>query len=96
MTIISGKMMYIINIKFLEIITIVTKLLVTSRPSLITVTLEDESINKTIIDNSKTITGKLMLLCLAKQIIYTLEKVDHITYKQTYLLHLCSSQYRSQ
>ena len=63
-------MMYIINIKFLEIITIVTKLLVTSRPSLITVTLEDESINKTIIDNSKTITGKLMLLCLAKQIIY--------------------------
>ena len=61
MTIISGKMMYIINIKFLEIITIVTKLLVTSRPSLITVTLEDESINKTIIDSSKTITGKLML-----------------------------------
>ena len=86
MTIISGKMMYIINIKFLEIITMVTTLLVTSCPSLITVTLEDESINKTIIDSSKTITGKLMLLCLAKQIIYTLEKVDHIIYFKANIL----------
>ena len=53
--------MYIIIIKILEIIIIVTELLVTSHPSLIIVALEDESINETIIDSSKTITGKLML-----------------------------------
>ena len=52
--------MYIIIIKILEIIIIVTELLVTSHPSLIIVALEYEII-ETIIDNSKTITGKLML-----------------------------------
>ena len=34
--------------------------------SLIAVALEDESVDKTIIDNSKTITGKLISLCLTK------------------------------
>ena len=42
--------------------------------SLTTVALEDESIDKTIINSNNTITAKLTSLCLTKYIMYILEK----------------------
>ena len=55
-------------------------------PSFTAVGLEDENVDKTIIDSSKTITSKLMSLCLAKYIIYTLEKLNHPTYFKAKIL----------
>ena len=52
--------------------------------------LEDESVEKPIIDSRKTITGKLMSLCLTKYIMYTLEKVDHIIYFNANMLVIFS------
>ena len=52
--------------------------------------LEDESVEKPIIDSRKTITGKLMSLCLTKYIMYTLEKLDHLTYFKAKILNTFS------
>ena len=52
------------ELKILDIITKIIKLLVTLYPSLTVITLEQVRVDKTIIESSKTITGKVMSLYL--------------------------------
>ena len=63
--------------------------------SLTAVGLEDESVDKTIIDSNKT-TRNLMSLCLTKYILYILEKVDHPTYFKASILTAFSIKTRLQ